>query len=241
MFLDYKLEKLSDVEISKPKIDSSCSMCGKCIENCHYHALVEMIDTIYVVDELCNGCGLCSYVCPSQSISEVKTSIGELFSGINSATGLTAFYEGKLQIGQAMATPIIKELIEKLPEDNATTFILDSPPGTACPVITTLSYADFIVLVTEPTPYSLENLKQTVEVIKQLDIKFGLVLNKGNDLYNSLIYDYIEQEHIPLLLEIPFDKSYAELYARGLILVEHDPEWKRQFQQVFTKIVEAVE
>ena len=241
MFLDYELKKLSDVEISKPKINSTCSLCGECVKNCHYHALVEMIDTIYVVDELCNGCGLCSYVCPIQAISEIKTSIGEIFLGANTENGLTKFYEGKLKIGQAMASPIIKELIEKLPENNSTNFILDSPPGTACPVITTLSYADFIILVTEPTPYSLENLKQTVEVVKQLGKKMGLIINKSQKSYNSIIYEYIEQENIPLLLEIPFNKSFAELYARGLILAEHDPEWKNNFENVFTKIKEVME
>ena len=216
-------------------------MCGECVEKCQYHALVEMVDTVYVVDELCNGCGLCTYVCPSQAISEVKTTIGEIFVGSNTKNGLSDFYQGKLQIGKAMATPIIKELAKILPVGDSTNFILDSPPGTACPVITTLSQADFIVLVAEPTPYSLENLKQTVEVIKQLGKEMGLILNKSQQAYNSIIYDYIEKENIPLLLEIPFNKTFAELYARGLILTEHDPKWKLQFQQVFTKIKELVE
>ena len=216
-------------------------MCGECVEKCHYHALVEMLDTIYVVDELCNGCGLCSYVCPNQAINEEKTAIGEIFIGKNPEKGSSVFFQGKLKIGQAMATPIIKELVEKLPDENSTNFILDSPPGTACPVITTLSYADFIILVTEPTPYSLENLKQTVVVIKQLGKKVGLILNKSQKSYNSIIYKYIEQENIPLLLEVPFNKSFAELYARGLILTDHDPEWKNKFINVFAKIKEIVQ
>ena len=214
-------------------------MCGLCIDECRYHALIEMIDTVYVSEDLCKGCGLCTMICPSQSITEVNSTIGEISIGKNSSDEIK-FYQGELNIGQAMATPIIKDLLKNLPTNNEKTIVLDSPPGTACPVITTLSYADYVILVAEPTPYSLENIKQTVEMIKQLAIPIGIILNKSQEKYNSLIYDYANQEQIPLLLKIPFDKKFAELYSQGLILVDQIPEWKIHFQNVWNQIIEKL-
>ena len=238
LFLNYELSKHSDVEISRPVIDSLlCSMCGTCVEKCRFNALVEMIDTIYVAEDLCKGCGLCTMVCPSGAISEIKKPIGEISIGTN-AFQEEVFYQGELHIGQSMASPIIKELIRNIPRNGEKSVILDSPPGTACPVISTLSTADYIILVTEPTPYSLENLKQTVEMVKQLGISMGIILNKSQKQYNSIIYKYVEQENISLLLEIPFDKKIAELHAQGLILADNDSQWKEQFQKVVDQITE---
>ena len=238
LILQRDLSKAKDVVIPKPKIDpEKCAMCGDCVSHCRYHALVEMIDTIYLAKDLCHGCGLCTRICPTGAITEEDHVIGTISEDLSDTNG-SRIYQGELEIGQSMASPVIRDLLKYIPKNTEFPIILDSPPGTACPVVTTLSESDFVILVTEPNPYSLENLKQSIEVVKLLDKKFGVVLNKSQDKFDNLILDYLLEKNIPLLVKIPFRKEIAEVYAEGHLLIEKFADIRDQFSDLWMKIKE---
>ena len=230
LFLKLKLEKVEDVSIQIPVIDEEkCTHCGKCSELCQYNALAVLPDKVMVFKELCHGCGLCQMACPQGAITEKDRTIGI----IEKADGEIEFLRGVLNIGEAMSTPLIKRLKEKMNREK--TVILDVPPGTACPVIEAISGVDYCLLVTEPTPFGLYDLRLAVELCKELNVKFGVIINRDGT-GNQDTEDFCNEQGIPILLRIPYDRKIAELYSKGIPFVREMPEWRARFKDIFRKI-----
>ncbi len=196
-------------EINKDK----CTYCRKCAEYCEFNAIVVIphISFAEINNNLCHSCGACSFACIDNAIAEKKESIGTIATYATS-NGNT-IKEGRLRIGSAMQTMLIKQLKESIIENNGV-ILYDAPPGTSCPVVETVGDADFIILVTEPTPFGLYDLQLMVELLKELKKPFGVVINKAG-LGNNEIYSFLDKNNIELLGEIPFMKEYAECYADG--------------------------
>ena len=174
-------------------------------------------------------------VCPEKAITETGRELGVIEKGHRN--GLE-FVHGKLRIGEAMSPPLIRKVREYTRPDILT--IIDAPPGTSCPVIASMKDADFVLLVTEPTPFGLHDLELAVEAVKILGIPHGLVINRS-DMGDDKVMAYAEQEDLPILMEIPFDRRIAEAYSRGEMIVEVMPEWKDRFSELYLRIKKIVE
>jgi MinD superfamily P-loop ATPase len=217
-----------------PQIDASrCTRCGICVKNCEFNALGLMGENVLVYESLCHGCGRCGLVCPEGAISEAPHQLGVVENG--SARGFP-FAHGLLNVGETMATPIIHVLKEEM--DGTRWAILDAPPGTGCPTIAALHGADVAVLVTEPTPFGLHDLKAAVAVARTLDVPPAVVINR-HGIGDDGVERYCEQEGIPIVMTIPFDRRIAESYAVGVPLVDADPQWRERFLELARRIQEA--
>lgn len=237
IFIKPDIDDIRNVCVPVPEIiDEKCSLCGKCQDVCEYNAIAvipskgETKGKVLVFPELCHGCGACAYLCPEKCINEVPRPVGVLESGKKEHI---SFSHGKLNIGEAMAPPLIREVKKRIGHD--TTVIIDAPPGTSCPVITSIEGTDFCILVTEPTPFGLNDLKLAVEVLKDMDIPFGVVVNRS-DLGDGKTADYCRENEIPVLMEIPFDKNIAAAYSRGVPIVEEFPEYRDKFRELLSNI-----
>ena len=215
--------------------DAKCTYCGKCSEVCAFNAIVTLKNKVLVFSELCHGCGACSYLCPEGAIVEHGNEVGVFaIGGINGIN----LVEGKLSIGQVMAPPIIR--VVKQHADSQRIVIIDSPPGTSCPVIETVKGSDFCLLVTEPTSFGLNDLKLAVEVIRKLNIPCGVILNRGG-IGDSGVENYCKASDIPILLTIPLDREIAHWYSRGVTLTEAMPVWHESFLGLFDDITRMVD
>ncbi len=211
-----------------------CSLCNKCAEFCEYNALFVGKDRVLVYDEMCHSCGGCMLVCPESAISETNKEIGVLHYG--DANGIQFAY-GELNVGEPSGIALIKQVKSRADPNGIN--IIDAPPGTACPVIETMDESDFIVLVTEPTPFGIHDLSMAVEVVKRLGIPHGIVVNKHIE-GNELARQYSQKRRIPILLEIPFSRNIAELYSRGVPFTVGAESWREQFTRLYQKIEETV-
>ncbi|MFP4202653.1 MAG: ATP-binding protein [Candidatus Acetothermia bacterium] len=235
IFLDPEFEETEDVNIKVPEVDeSTCTNCGKCSDACEFNAIATFGENTLVYPELCHGCGLCSLVCPVDAITEYDKKIGSIRKG---HAGSIDYYEGDLSVGEPMATPIIRELKKKT--DPGKVSILDSPPGTACPVIESLHGSDFAVLVTEPTPFGFHDLKLSVNVARQIGIPVGVVINRDG-IGNQDVEGYCREEEIPVLLKIPDDRRVAEYYSRGRPFLEKVDGWTDRFLGLYEQIESLV-
>ncbi|RZN37897.1 MAG: (4Fe-4S)-binding protein [Methanosarcinales archaeon] len=232
IFLKPEINDVTSACTLVPVIDHDlCDYCGKCAAACEYNAIVVLPTQVMVFSELCHGCGLCSMVCPQDAISEETREIGVIKTG-RSGDNIELVY-GLLNIGEIMAAPLIDHVKEAISPEK--TVIIDAPPGTACPVIAAISDSDYCILVTEPTPFGLYDLKLIVEVLKVLKIPSGVVINKAG-IGNQDVYDYCKEEKIPILLKIPYDKKIAEYYSEGTPFVNTIPEWKNRFAEMIDEI-----
>lgn len=213
--------------------EDSCTFCGKCQEYCGYNAIicVPNLRFINVVEDLCHDCGACSVACEVDAISEKEKLIGEIktFKYNNHAT----FIEACSEVGVYSPVPVIKKAIKEA--DVHVLAILDSPPGISCPFVATVESADYVALVTEPTPFGLNDLKLSVETLQQIGKPFGVIINRAG-LGNRDVYSWISENNIPLLMEIPFDKDIARIYSEGKILVEEHPVYQDLFLDLLNKI-----
>lgn len=235
IFIKSEKHNEQPVTISIPEIKiDQCVFCGKCKSVCAFNAIVMMPSAkfIEVVEDMCHGCGACSFVCDEKAIVEHSRIIGSVT--YYNYFAKDEFIEGRMNVGSALQTRIIRETINHA--KTAGIILFDSPPGTSCPVIATVSKADYVILVTEPTPFGLHDLKLMTETVKQLDKKHGIVINKAGLNYRPL-YDYIRKENISLLGEIPFKKEYAKAYSLGKLLPEVDPELKNTFQTIVKQLI----
>ena len=188
-----------------------------------------------VFPELCHSCGGCLEVCDQDAVMEGTRELGIVETGTRDELD---FVQGCMRIGEAMSPPLIRKVrAEILPDELA---IIDAPPGTSCPVITSMKNTDFVLLITEPTPFGLHDLSLAVEAVKLLGIPCGIVINRA-DMGDRKVHDYADEKGVPILMEIPFDRTIAEIYSRGKILVEEAPEWKNSFRSLFDSIVEIIE
>jgi MinD superfamily P-loop ATPase len=235
LFIRPDMYQAETVMVPVPEVDmNKCTRCGKCSEICQYNAIVVVADTVLAFEELCHSCGGCMEVCPEHAISEKGRKLGVIQKG--SHNGME-FINGKLRVGEAMSPPLIKKVLSFA--DPERIGIVDAPPGTSCPVIATMKNADFVILITEPTPFGLHDLKLAVGAVKLLDIPCGLVINRS-DMGDKRVHEYADGEHLPILMEIPFDRRIAEAYSRGEMLVEVIPEWREKFLDLFEKVRGAV-
>ena len=231
IFLKPKIQDKIPVYIPVPEVDKDkCNFCGRCAEVCAYNAIAVLKKNILVFPELCHGCGACSYFCPQKAIKEVDKEIG--FVEIGNKDNLQ-FIHGWLNIGQAMSPPLIRAVKKYI--NPTRTVIIDVPPGTSCPVIEAIRGSDFCILVTEPTPFGLYDLTLAVEVLRKLEIPFGVVINRS-DLGDKKVDDYCKKEHIPILMHIPFKKEIAMTYSKGIPIVDAYPHFKEKFNELFEDI-----
>jgi MinD superfamily P-loop ATPase len=222
--------------IPVPEVDEKkCTYCGKCAETCAYHAIAVFADHVLVFPNLCHGCGACGYLCPEKAINEVRRKIGVVEWG--QSDGIE-FAHGKLNIGEAMPTPVIRKLKAKANRDGIV--IIDVSPGTSCPVVESVKDSDFCLLVTEPTPFGLNDLVLAVETVKELGVSCGVVINRAG-VGHSEVEEYCLKERIPILLTIPLDTEIARLNSRGITLIESMPQWKESFVGLLSRIREIMD
>jgi len=235
LLLHPKVSRREPVYIPVPVVNEQlCDYCGKCSEFCEYNAIFVSSNKILIFPELCHSCGGCAIVCPKKAISEEQHKIGTLNFG---SSGDVELVYGELEVGEPLAVPVIKAVKKQMKLDG--NVVLDSPPGTSCPVIETVKGSDYCVLVTEPTPFGLHDLKITVEVLEDMGIPFGVVVNRAG-IGDKKVYEYCREKDIPVLLEIPYQRDIAEFYSRGVPFSLEIPEWKEKFRTLFERIKESV-
>ena len=235
IFLKPAITRRKPVSIPVPKVDAEkCTGCGECGKICRYSAIVCIKEKVLTFPELCHGCGGCALVCPVEAIHEIPREIGMVEEG--NANGLR-FVHGKLNIGEPMAPPLIREV--KRSGADADGIIVDAPPGTSCPVIESVKGSDYVLLVTEPTPFGLHDLKLAVEMTRQLGLPFGIVVNRS-DIGDERVIQYAADEGIPILLEVPDDRRIAEAYSRGETLVGLGSDYERMFALLSDQISKAL-
>ena len=223
-----------DVTQEVPVIDTAnCTYCGKCAEYCQYNAIFFLQEArmIQVMEDLCYGCGACFVACEYGAITAKESVLGSVntYQIDNNAT-LT---EARMKVGVHSPVPVIKAAIKQAKPTDLV--LMDAPPGTSCPFIQTVNLADYVVLVTEPTPFGLSDLKQSVETLKTLGKSYGVIINRAG-LGDEGVYNYLEKEKITLLMSIPFDRKIASVYSTGKLLTNEFPEWKAKFRELFNLI-----
>jgi MinD superfamily P-loop ATPase len=253
LFLRPTIEERREVGQMIPEVDlEKCTYCGRCAEVCQYHAIAVVGEKVLVFPELCHGCGSCTLNCPTGAIHEVLDVIGIIERGwvelplASGGPGRVEFAQGTMNVGEPMAVPIIRQLKQwAIPPDASTGLggtssnrpvILDASPGTACPVVESMRGADFVLMVTEPTPFGLHDLRLAVEVARdELGLPVGVVINRDG-VGDRGVDDYCATEDIPILMRIPLDRRIAETYSDGGTLVEALPEFREQFQNLYAAI-----
>jgi MinD superfamily P-loop ATPase len=233
LLMNPTIETSETVSLPVPEIDAEkCTACGVCGDVCRFSAIVVIGDQVITFPEMCHGCGGCSLLCPEQAIREVPRELGVVESGWS---GGVKFVQGRLRIGEAMSPPLIKAVTAKITPDRIS--ILDAPPGASCPVIRTVEDSDFVILVTEPTPFGLHDLRIAVSAFNNLGLPLGVVLNRS-DVGDREVQAFCESKDIPLLMEIPHDTAIAQGYARGRLLVDSAPEYIERFEGLVGRIMD---
>jgi len=235
LFFKSKKESISKVTQKVPVIDEGhCTYCGLCHEYCNYHAIffLPQPQMIKVMEELCHGCGACLVACRYGAILEKDAELGTITR--YSLTNHNTLIESRMHAGVYSPVQVIKAGIKDASDQMIS--ILDAPPGTSCPFIHSVLKADYVVLVTEPTPFGLCNLKQTVDTLRLMNKPFGVIINKTG-MGNNDVYDYMQKENIKNLMEIPFQREIANIYSRGFLLADEEPNWKKRFLSLFDTIM----
>lgn len=231
LFIQPEMDTSQIVATAVPAVDmDKCTLCGKCSEICQFKAIAVVGEMVLPFPELCHSCGGCMLVCPEKAITETDRELGLIEQGRRNGI---EFVHGKLRVGEAMSPPLIRR-VRSYTRAGAET-IIDAPPGTSCPVIAAMRGADFVLMVTEPTPFGLHDLKLAVGAVRKLEIPCGLVINRA-DLGDDRVRDYAREQGVPILMEIPFDRKIAEAYSRGELIVEALPEWQAGFQDLHRRI-----
>ncbi len=234
VFFNTEASQIKNVIQKNPVIDiDKCTFCGRCHEYCNYNAIFFLPEqkNIQVIDDLCHGCGACSVACNDDAITEKEVILGTV-SNYPIAPNAKVI-EARMGIGIYSPVSIIKEAIKEA--GNNRIILMDAPPGTSCPFIQTVSRADFVILVTEPTPFGLSDLKQSVDTLKTLDKACGVIINRAG-LGDTEVYAYLKEANISLLMEIPFEKSIAADYSKGKFILNSRPELAKDFKKMFESI-----
>ncbi|MBS3733718.1 MAG: ATP-binding protein [Phycisphaerae bacterium] len=233
LFLKPEVAETRPVEVSIPEVDQAkCTGCGQCGEICQYSAIVCVNEQVLVFPELCHGCAGCWLVCPAGAIREAKRPTGQLAIG---AAGGVQWVQGLLNVGEVMSPPVIAAVKDAAPDVDV--LIIDAPPGTSCPVIESVRDSDFVLLVTEPTPFGLNDLKLAVEMVRALALPFAVVINRA-DVGDGETTDYCAAEGIDVLAELPDDRRVAEAYSRGEIACEAIPDYRDIYAQLLERITQ---
>lgn len=235
LFLKPLIKKEEKAYVIVPELEEEgCTLCKRCVSVCSFQALTLLNDKVFIFNELCHGCGSCIIFCQEGVLKEKRREIGIIEEGYR---GTIKFYQGSLHPGEVLAPPLIKAVKER--GEKGIHVIIDAPPGTSCPVVETVRGSDYVVLVTEPTPFGLHDLQLTVQLCQELGLTFGLVINRST-IGDDQVKEYARRENIPILLTIPYSEEIARSCARGQILVEEDLLWKGIFQDLFARIKEGV-
>jgi len=234
LFLKPKIEKEWAFHTFVPNVDlETCTFCGQCSNLCQFGAMMTIKDNVLVFPELCHGCEGCKLICPVNAITDGRKEVGTISEGIS---GSIRFFHGRLRIGEAMSPPLIKEVKRiGLSEQKTDVTLIDVPPGTSCPVIEATRGVDFIVLVTEPTPFGLHDLKLAVDMVRVLEIPFGVVVNRST-VGDRKVWKYCKDEKIDILLELPDDRLIAESYSKGEMVVNVLPQYRKDFAMLYEKV-----
>ncbi len=233
LFLRPDWEEERAVELLVPSIDRNrCTLCGECTKVCQFNALALLGEQVMVFPELCHGCGSCTLICPEGAIREVPRGLGRIQRG---KAGEIPFLHGLLNVGEAMAVPVIHALKEAGSTDAGTITLLDAPPGTSCPMVETVKGADFVLLVTEPTPSGLHDLELAVEAVRELGIPQGIIINRVG-VGDDRVDEFCRREGLPVLLKIPFQRKIAEGMARGKTLLSLRPQLREELKEMIDDI-----
>ncbi len=236
LFLNPEIKMRKTIFVPVPQIDEEkCTYCKKCAQICRFKAIAVFGETILTFPELCHSCGGCTKICPENAVTETGRVLGLLEKG---CSGHIDFVHGRLRVGEAMSPPLIKQVRAYVARDKIN--IIDAPPGTSCPVIAAIKGVDFVLMVTEPTPFGLHDLKLAVEAAKLIGIPCGLVINRS-DIGNDDVKKYAAKEKLPILMEIPFDRRIAEIYSKGWLIAREMPEWKGKFLELYRQIEKLAE
>jgi len=231
IFLKPDIEETRNVTIGVPEVDTEkCNGCGKCGQLCQYSAIICLKDTVMTFEQLCHSCGGCMAICPQAAIKEKQRKIG--IAEFGRADGIY-YGAGKLDIGAIQSPALIKHVKQKSINDG--TVIIDVPPGTSCPVIEAVKGADFVLLVTEPTPFGLNDLELAVEMVRELKLPVAVAINRC-DIGDDRVVRYCQQQDIEILLEIPNDRLVAEVYSQGIKIIDALPGYEEKFLQLYQKI-----
>ena len=239
LFLKPVLTGREEVGILIPQVDlDKCTYCGRCAEVCVWHAIAVVGEKVLIFPELCHGCGSCTLNCPEDAISEQLNVMGTLESG--TAESLD-FAQGTMDVGQAMSVPIIRQLKQQhLPAADESVVILDAQPGTSCPVVETMRDTDLVLMVTEPTPFGLHDLRLAVQVARdELGLPVAVVVNRDG-IGDAGVDEYCTKEGIPILMRIPLDRRIGEAISEGQVLVEAMPEYLGAFHHLYQQIAHLV-
>ena len=238
LFLHPEIRRTKDVDILIPDVNADlCTGCGRCAEVCEFHAVVVLGGKTLVFPELCHGCGSCTLVCPEAATTEIPKTLGILEFGIT-GTGID-FARGLLNVGEPMAVPIIRQLKKWRPPQLESVAVWDSPPGTSCPVVESVRGADYVLLVTEPTPFGLHDLRLAAELTQELNIPAGVVINRDG-FGDAHVDEYCQQTGLPILMRIPLERQIGEGIAQGANLIEIRPEYEDRFRQLAAHIESLV-
>jgi MinD superfamily P-loop ATPase len=231
IFLKPDIKETRRITIGVPEVDTDlCNGCGKCSQLCQYSAIVCVKGKALVFEQLCHSCGGCELVCPTGAIKEKQIEIGFVDLGM---AGDVKFGQGRLKIGDVRSPALIKKVKEHAANNG--TIIIDAPPGTSCPVIEAVKGADYVLLVTEPTPFGLNDLQLAVETVRELGLAFAVVINRC-DIGDDRVVRYCQEQDIEILLEIPNDRLVAEAYSRGIKIIDAIPAYEEKFLQLCEKI-----
>ncbi|HAF60744.1 MAG TPA: (4Fe-4S)-binding protein [Anaerolineaceae bacterium] len=240
IFLHPTLTSRTPVENKVPHIDeNTCTHCGECARACQFHALSVTPQRVLFFPELCHSCGVCSAVCQPGAIYEIPHALGVLESG---TSGDVIFMQGEMEIGRASPVAIISQLLVELVERSSNTqeesiAIIDAPPGVSCALVASLQGADMVLLVAEPTPFGFHDFKLTYQLVHgEMNIPVAVILNKDG-VGDTQVENFCQVKNIPILQRIPFSRSIAESYARGELLVEHDPRYRKDFEKTWQHIL----
>ena len=235
IFLSPEIHKTLPAVIPVPRIDEHlCELSGTCKDVCRFNAIAVLPNIVLVFGELCHGCGGCMIACPTQAIREIERKIGVVEIG---TCGDLDFIAGRLNVGEAMSPPLIKAVKKEIPPDRLV--FIDAPPGTSCPVIAAIDDVDYCLLVTEPTPFGLNDLKLAIEMVRALGIPLGVVINRDG-IGNRDTEDYCVAESIPVLMRIPDDRRIAVAYSRGELIPDALPEFRKTFAELYDNLLDQV-
>ena len=233
IFLKPNIDHSREVTVDVPQVDlEKCTGCGKCGEICQYGAIVSVKETVLTFEQLCHSCGGCWHLCPADAIKAKPLNIGDIESG---KAGGVDFVGGKLRIGYVRTPSLIKEVKKHIKEDRLV--IIDVPPGTSCPVVEAVKGADFVLLVTEPTPFGLNDLKLSVGLVRKMNLSFAVIINRYG-IGDDEVEKYCAAENIDIVLKLPDDRRIAEAYSSGKMMVDELPEFKNHFVDL-TKAIKA--
>lgn len=231
IFLKPRIETTEDVTVGVPDVNlSKCTGCGKCGQLCQYSAIICLKDKPLVFEQLCHSCAGCMAICPEGAIAEKQRKIGVAQFG---KSNKIYFGHGKLDIGAIQTPALIRHVKNKIQKDIIN--IIDVPPGTSCPVIEAIKGSNFVLLVTEPTPFGLNDLALAVGMLRQLKRHFAVAINRS-DIGDDAVVKYCQQEDIKVLIKIPNDRKIAESYSRGVMIVEAMPDYKKKFLELYEDI-----